>query len=120
MFYFTWDSASLTAAIRASEVLVAPLTASTLVVWAAMIASGICAKAGVPLQFFANRSDMQGGSTLGNIAMSQVSMNAVDIGLPQLSMHSAYETAGVRDCAFMIQAVEAFFNSGISEYTLRR
>ena len=81
---------------------------------------GICAKAGVPLQFFANRSDMQGGSTLGNIAMSQVSMNAVDIGLPQLSMHSAYETAGVRDCAFMIQAVEAFFNSGISEYTLRR
>ena len=43
---------------------------------------GICEKAGVPVQFFANRSDVVGGSTLGNIAMAQVSMNSVDIGLP--------------------------------------
>lgn len=35
---------------------------------------------------------MFGGSTLGNIAMAQASMNAVDIGLPQLAMHSSYET----------------------------
>ena len=49
----------------------------------------ICKKVNVPIQFFANRSDMEGGSTLGNIAMSQVSMNAIDIGLPQLAMHSA-------------------------------
>ena len=81
---------------------------------------GICEKAGIPVQFFANRSDMRGGSTLGNIAMSQVSMNAVDIGLPQLAMHSAYETAGARDCAYMIRAVKAFFESGIREYTIRR
>ena len=73
----------------------------------------ICRKAGVPLQFFANRSDMEGGSTLGNIAMSQVSMNAIDIGLPQLAMHSAYETAGVKDCCYMMKAVEAFFNASI-------
>ena len=71
----------------------------------------ICKKAGVPLQFFANRSDMAGGSTLGNIAMSQVSMNAIDIGLPQLAMHSAYETAGVKDSYYMIRAVETFFNA---------
>lgn len=81
---------------------------------------GICERAGVPLQFFANRSDMRGGSTLGNIAMSQVSMNAVDVGLPQLAMHSAYETAGVRDVGYMIRAMRQFFDSGIGEYTLCR
>jgi aspartyl aminopeptidase len=76
---------------------------------------GICEKAGVPVQFFANRSDMAGGSTLGNIAMSQVSMNCVDIGLPQLAMHSAYETAGVKDSYYMETAVKAFFDSSIGE-----
>lgn len=81
---------------------------------------GVCERAGVPVQFFANRSDMRGGSTLGNIAMSQVSMNAVDIGLAQLAMHSSYETAGVRDSEYMIRAVKAFFDSGICEYTLGR
>lgn len=64
----------------------------------------ICEKAGVPLQYFANRSDEAGGSTLGNIAMTQVSMNTVDIGLPQLAMHSAYETAGVKDTEYMVKA----------------
>ena len=67
----------------------------------------------MPLQFFANRSDMIGGSTLGNIAMSQVSMNGIDIGLPQLAMHSSYETAGVKDSYYMVQAVEQFFDSQI-------
>lgn len=74
---------------------------------------GICEEAGVPLQFFSNRSDMAGGSTLGNIAMSQVSMNSVDIGLPQLAMHSAYETSGVKDSYYMVQAVKRFFESHI-------
>jgi aspartyl aminopeptidase len=76
---------------------------------------GICEKAGVPIQFFANRSDMAGGSTLGNLAMAQVSMNSIDIGLPQLAMHSAYETAGVKDSYYMEQAVKAFFRSSIQE-----
>lgn len=75
----------------------------------------LCNRADVPLQFFANRSDVAGGSTLGNIAMSQVSMNSVDIGLPQLAMHSAYETAGVKDTYYMIKVMEQFFNSHISE-----
>lgn len=73
----------------------------------------ICEKAGVPVQFFANRSDEAGGSTLGNIAMAQVSMNTVDIGLPQLAMHSAYETAGVKDTEYMIKAVKTFYGSHI-------
>lgn len=73
----------------------------------------ICERAGVPYQIFANRSDMAGGSTLGNIANTQLSMNTVDIGLAQLAMHSAYETAGAKDTAYLIQAVKTFFESRI-------
>ena len=78
---------------------------------------GFCEKANVPVQFFANRSDAAGGSTLGNIAMSQVSMNGVDIGLPQLAMHSSYETAGIKDTYYMVKVMEEFFNSHIEETT---
>lgn len=74
----------------------------------------ICERAGVPIQFFANRSDIEGGSTLGNIAMSQVSMNAVDIGLPQLAMHSCYETAGMKDTEYLIRATEELYKSHIA------
>lgn len=76
---------------------------------------GLCESAKVPVQFFANRSDTLGGSTLGNIAMAQVSMNSVDIGLPQLAMHSSYETAGIKDTYYMIKVMEEFFNSHIEE-----
>jgi len=72
-------------------------------------------KAGIPIQFFANRSDALGGSTLGNIVMGQVSINSVDIGLPQLAMHSSYETAGVKDTYYMIQLIEEFYNSHTEE-----
>ena len=74
----------------------------------------ICEKAGVPLQYFANRSDEAGGSTLGNIAMTQVSMNTVDIGLPQLAMHSSYETGGVRDVMYAIRALTAFYERNLT------
>ena len=72
---------------------------------------GICEKAGVPVQFFANRSDEAGGSTLGNIAMAHVSMNTVDLGLAQLAMHSSYETAGVKDLDYLVRASAAFYGS---------
>lgn len=74
---------------------------------------GICEKAGVPVQYFSNRSDEAGGSTLGNLVMSQVSMNCVDIGLAQLAMHSAYETAGVKDIAYLVKACRQFYDSRI-------
>ena len=77
------------------------------------IFKAICEKAGVPVQFFANRSDAAGGSTLGNIAMAQVSMNTVDIGLPQLAMHSAYETSGVKDTGYLIEASKEFYSCHI-------
>jgi aspartyl aminopeptidase len=72
-------------------------------------------RAAVPLQFFANRSDKAGGSTLGNIAMSQVSLNCVDIGLPQLAMHSCYETAGIKDTWYMIRLMTEFYSSHFEE-----
>ena len=73
----------------------------------------ICERADVPFQRYANRADMAGGSTLGNIANTQVSLNTVDIGLPQLAMHSAYETAGAKDTAHMVRALTAFFETEI-------
>lgn len=66
-------------------------------------------KADVQIQTFANRSDLVGGSTLGNLAMAQVSMAAADIGLPQLAMHSAYETAGSKDIIDLIELTREFF-----------
>lgn len=69
----------------------------------------LCEKCKVPVQTYANRSDIVGGSTLGNLAMAQVSMPAADIGLPQLAMHSAYETAGVKDMEYLIQLTKEFF-----------
>ena len=74
-----------------------------------------CEKANVPYQFFANRSDMIGGSTLGNIAMNQISINSVDIGLAQLAMHSTYETAGMKDIKYLIDVLTMFFNSSIKQ-----
>ena len=73
----------------------------------------ICEKAGVPYQTFVNRSDMLGGSTLGNISQSQVALNTVDIGLPQLAMHSPYETAGAKDTAFLVEAAKVLFSSSV-------
>ena len=71
----------------------------------------LCEKAEVPVQIYTNRSDIAGGSTLGNISTSQVSVNSVDIGLPQLAMHSAYETAGVKDITYLTEMAAAFFSS---------
>lgn len=69
----------------------------------------LCREAGVPIQTFANRSDMAGGSTLGNISNTQVPLNTIDIGLPQLAMHSPYETASVKDTEYLVRAAKEFF-----------
>lgn len=79
----------------------------------AAVFSEICRMSGSPVQYFANRSDLPGGSTLGNIANAHVSMNTVDIGLAQLAMHSSYETAGCKDVEYMINALKAFYETGI-------
>ena len=73
----------------------------------------MCDKAEVPYQTFHNRSDILGGSTLGNISGTQVAFNTVDIGLPQLAMHSIYETAGSKDTAYLIEAAKVLFSSSV-------
>ena len=83
----------------------------------------ICDRARVPYQMYANRSDMAGGSTLGNLSNAQVSLRMVDIGLAQLAMHSAYETAGVKDTEYLINAMAEFYRTtvkynGNNMYTL--
>jgi len=69
----------------------------------------LCKEAGVSCQVYVNRSDVAGGSTLGNISNTQAAINTVDIGLPQLAMHSAYETAGVKDTESLIRAAKVFY-----------
>ena len=77
------------------------------------IFKNLCQKANVPYQTFANRSDMRGGSTLGNISNRQVSLHSVDIGIAQLAMHSSYECAGVKDSDYMLEAITLYYNSDI-------
>ncbi len=69
----------------------------------------LCEQEHIPYQTYHNRSDIAGGSTLGNIALTGVSVQAADIGLPQLAMHSAFETAGIYDIQSMIRFMTAFY-----------
>ena len=84
----------------------------------------VCAEVKVPVQTFTNRSDMAGGSTLGNISNAHVSLNSVDIGLAQLAMHSSYETAGAKDTEYLVEALSHFYSltfvdEGEGVFTLR-
>ena len=74
----------------------------------------VCGKAEVPVQTFFNRADLMGGSTLGHISLTQVSVPTADIGLPQLAMHSAYETAATADALYLEKAMTAFYSSTLA------
>ena len=73
----------------------------------------ICNKVGVPLQTYTNRPDIRGGSTLGHISLTHVSVPTADIGLPQVAMHSCYETAAVADLAHLETAMKAYFSAAL-------
>ena len=79
------------------------------------IFAAICKKAGVPLQYFFNRSDLAGGGTLGCISISHVSLNTVDIGLPQLAMHSCIETGGSLDTEYLVKAMTQAYSMSFTE-----
>ena len=70
-------------------------------------------KAGVPIQHYYNRADMRGGSTLGHVSLIHVSVPTVDIGLPQLAMHSCYETAGVQDALYLADVMTAYYGTSL-------
>ena len=75
------------------------------------IVEQLCQNAYIPYQKFANRSDMLGGSTLGPISDTNLPMLTVDIGVPILAMHSAKETMGVKDQAYMEALLCEFFKA---------
>ena len=75
----------------------------------------ICQEAGVPVQRYSNRADLPGGSTLGNISTAHLSVPTVDIGLPQLAMHSCYETAGAEDTLSLIKLMQELYSSHFEE-----
>lgn len=76
----------------------------------------ICLKAGAKVQQYSNRADMIGGSTLGSISNTKVPIPTVDIGLAQLAMHSAVETAALSDASDMVKALTAFYSSELEIY----
>jgi aspartyl aminopeptidase len=69
----------------------------------------LCQSSGVPYQEYANNSDVPGGSTLGNLSNTQISIRGVDIGLAQLAMHSTYETMGAEDAGHLAKLAEAYY-----------
>ena len=88
----------------------------------AAVFRSVCQKADVPVQTYCNRADMPGGSTLGYISLSHVSIPSADIGLAQLAMHSCYETAGVKDALYLEDAMAAYYGTTLTvdkdQYTL--
>ncbi|MGN0307400.1 MAG: M18 family aminopeptidase [Lachnospiraceae bacterium] len=74
------------------------------------LVKAICEQEGIPYQTYHNRSDLAGGSTLGNISISHCSVPSADVGLAQLAMHSAFETAGAEDTETFIRFAKAFYS----------
>ena len=73
----------------------------------------LCERAGVPVQTYYHRADRPCGSTIGAITTSKVSVPTVDIGLPQLAMHSAFETVAKCDVDALVECAIAFYASDI-------
>ncbi|MGN0659207.1 MAG: M18 family aminopeptidase [Emergencia sp.] len=76
--------------------------------YSAAVFRELCSRADVPCQVFTNNSNVRGGSTLGNISGTQVAVRTVDVGLPQLAMHSVCETAGVKDTEYLARVCREF------------
>ncbi len=74
----------------------------------------LCEKEDIPYQKYVNRSDVPGGSTLGNLSGEKVSINTADVGVAQLAMHAAYETAGAKDADYFIRAMKGFYDLKIT------
>lgn len=75
----------------------------------------IASDAKITLQNYANRADLRGGSTLGSIAATAIGIKTVDIGIPQLAMHSIAETAAISDVMDMERLLLAFYSAEISK-----
>ena len=79
----------------------------------ASLFKGLCQQANVPFQQFVSRSDMACGTTIGPIASSRLGVSTVDVGVPQLAMHSCREIAGSQDAQGLSSVLREFFNTSI-------
>jgi len=68
-----------------------------------------CNKAKVPIQYFASRNNIACGSTIGPITATRLGIDTIDVGIPQLSMHSAREVCGTQDPIFLRDALQSYF-----------
>jgi|TARA_B110000977_G_scaffold150709_1_gene191161 aspartyl aminopeptidase len=75
----------------------------------AAIFSRLCDQEDVPVQRFVMRSDMACGSTIGPITAANIGVKAVDVGVPQLAMHSIRELAGSKDSWLLAKVAKRFF-----------
>lgn len=76
----------------------------------AAIFEGLCNSTEVPYQKFFNRSDVRGGTTIGPITSSLLTIPVMDMGAPLLSMHSIRELAAVKDNVYTIKLFTQFYN----------
>lgn len=68
-------------------------------------------RANIPLQLFVGRNDMPCGSTIGPLIASRLGIRTLDIGNPQLSMHSCREVCGSEDVGYAVNLFTEFFES---------
>ena len=68
-----------------------------------------CTKAKVPIQYFASRNNIACGSTIGPITATRLGIDTIDVGIPQLSMHSAREVCGTQDPIYLRDALQSYF-----------
>jgi aspartyl aminopeptidase len=69
-----------------------------------------CASVDVPVQTFVSRSDLGCGSTIGPITASRLGVPTLDVGIPQLAMHSCREVTGSEDPLRLTAVLKEFFN----------
>lgn len=83
------------------------------------IFKALCLANGVAFQDYYNHSDIRCGGTLGLIVSRNLNMDAVDVGLAQLAMHSAVETVAKADVDTMTKALSAFFGGALPQVNVQ-
>lgn len=78
----------------------------------------VCKTASVPFQEFMTKNDAPCGTTIGPILSAGLGMECIDVGIPQLSMHSIREMCGVKDVGHAINCFRALYSANLPELKL--